>query len=52
MALLKDTFSAAGPAWVEWDGRSDSGDPLPSGVYFYTLASGGRSQTRRMVLLR
>jgi hypothetical protein len=52
VAVLMDAFSDAGPGWVEWDGRSDSGDPLPSGVYFYTIASGRQTRTRRMVLLK
>jgi agmatine/peptidylarginine deiminase len=52
VALLLDGFLEAGPGWVEWDGRSALGEPLPSGVYFYTIRSGEQTQTRRMVLLR
>lgn len=37
---------------VEWDGRSDSNEPLTSGVYFCRLTTQHFSQTRRIVLLR
>jgi agmatine/peptidylarginine deiminase len=52
VAVVEDSHHEAGIRWEEWDGRSDSGDPLPSGVYFYTITSGGQAETRRMVLLR
>jgi agmatine/peptidylarginine deiminase len=52
VAVLFDDFCEAGTGWVEWDGRSASGDPLPSGVYFYSIASGKQTETRRMVLLK
>jgi len=35
-----------------WRGIDSSGRAVPSGVYFYRVSTGGRSQTRRMVLLR
>ena len=33
-----------------WDGRNAAGEPVASGVYFYTLRAGGFSATRRMVI--
>jgi hypothetical protein len=36
---------------VTWDGRSDAGDPVPSGVYFYRLsmdAASGTTSVRRI----
>ena len=33
-----------------WDGRNASGEPVASGVYFYTLQAGEFSATRKMVI--
>ena len=35
-----------------WDGRNASGEPVASGVYFYTLRAGDVKSTRRMVILK
>lgn len=37
---------------VAWDGRTDLGEPADSGIYIYKLVSGGKSVTRKMLLLR
>jgi hypothetical protein len=34
---------------IRWDGRDDAGKPVPPGVYFYRLESGGRSTTGKIV---
>jgi hypothetical protein len=41
-----------GPYAEVWDGRSDAGDRVASGIYFYRLESANRSLTRKAVLLR
>ena len=33
-----------------WDGRNAQGEPVASGVYFYTLSAGEFSATRKMVI--
>ena len=33
-----------------WDGRNAAGEPVASGVYFYTLSAGDFSATRKMVI--
>ena len=33
-----------------WDGRNAQGEPVASGVYFYTLTAGDFSATRKMVI--
>jgi len=37
---------------VVWNGKSDNGMDVASGVYFYQLKVGRFSQTRKMVLIR
>jgi len=35
-----------------WDGSSDDGTRVSSGIYFYKLEAGGFTQTRKMVMLK
>ena len=35
-----------------WDGRNDVGEPVASGVYFYTLTAGKFTATRKMLILK
>ena len=37
---------------VYWDGRNGLGEPVASGVYFYTLTAGDYSATRKMMILK
>jgi hypothetical protein len=37
---------------VRWDGCDDAGRPVASGVYFYSLATPGVRESRKMILLR
>ena len=40
-------------SWEEdWAGRNDSGNPVPSGVYFCVLKAAGKTESRKMVMLR
>jgi flagellar hook assembly protein FlgD len=36
----------------KWDGRNANGNPVASGVYFYCLKAGGKTLTKKMVLLK
>ncbi len=42
----------AGTHSVRWDGRSDHGESLGSGVYFYRLVLSDMVQTRKMLLMK
>ncbi len=33
-----------------WDGRNELGEPVASGIYFYTLSAGNFTATRRMLI--
>ena len=35
-----------------WDGRNKLGEPVSSGVYFYTIRAGKYSDTRKMLLMK
>ncbi|TDI87349.1 MAG: T9SS type A sorting domain-containing protein, partial [Caldithrix sp.] len=37
---------------VEWDGRSDLGKPVTSGLYFYRIEAGSFVQVRKMLFLK
>ena len=37
---------------VYWDGQNQLGEPVASGLYFYTLTAGEFSATRRMLILK
>jgi hypothetical protein len=49
VAVLVDEVQEAGYKQVRWD-AGQSG--LASGVYFYTLATDGFAQTKKLLLLR
>jgi ligand-binding sensor domain-containing protein len=45
-------FSGVGNQGVVWDGRTDQGDLVRPGMYFFRVESGGKSATSRVILLR
>jgi hypothetical protein len=49
---LANGFMPAGNHRITFDGHSDSGLPLSSGVYFYRLSAGAFSQSRKMALVK
>ncbi|MEE8577939.1 MAG: T9SS type A sorting domain-containing protein, partial [candidate division Zixibacteria bacterium] len=44
--------STAGVVTVVWDGRSEQGTEVASGVYFYRLQTGDFKKTKKMMLLK
>ncbi len=49
---LLDQTVAAGHGAVHFNGRTDAGTPLPSGVYFYRICSRDKSETKKMILMK
>ena len=37
---------------ADWDGRSDGGSEVASGIYFYRLHTEAYTQTKKMILLK
>jgi hypothetical protein len=52
VAALLDRDLPAGTHRVRWDGQSDSGSPLASGIYFYRLTYDHGSLSKKMLLLK
>jgi len=49
---LVNAYQTAGTHSVLFNGVDNSGSPLPSGIYFYTLTSGEQSITKKMILAK
>lgn len=50
--LINGRKYAAGSWEEDWNGRNDSGKQVPSGVYFCVLKAAGKTESRKMVMLR
>jgi hypothetical protein len=50
--VLQDGSLSKGNHQAVWDGRDSRGGSVASGIYFYRLESGGKTVTRRMLLLK
>lgn len=52
VTLLTNKYLIAGQYSIVWDDKNDSGESVSSGVYFYTIESGNRFDSKKMLLLR
>jgi subtilisin family serine protease len=52
VATLVDGALSAGHHAFLWEGRSDQGLAVASGLYFAVLEAGGRTSSRKMILLK
>jgi len=49
---LVDREQPAGTYMVQWDGTSDAGEVVATGIYFYRLKAGDSVQAKKMMLLK
>lgn len=49
---LLDSYFAPGNYEIEWHGDDYNGNKVASGIYFYRLAAGDRSETRKMIMMK
>ena len=42
----------AGYKSVQWNATNNKGQPVPAGLYLYTIQAGEFTQTKKMVLLK
>jgi hypothetical protein len=49
--LINKTMQA-GIKKVEWDGRNNRGNPVPSGMYFYKLEAGRFNDVKKMLIIK
>lgn len=52
VAKLYEGRHAAGDFRIQWDGKSNTGNPVASGQYYYSLKSGPQTVIKRMTVLR
>jgi len=52
VVTLVNGFQEAGSYQINWDGRTESGERIASGVYMYRLTAGTVVATRKMVVLK
>jgi hypothetical protein len=52
VATLVDGVRSAGSHAVGWNGQSDSGQDLASGVYLLRMQAEGKSETKRTTIIR
>lgn len=50
--INNEEYTNGGIHRIRWNGTTESGSKAASGTYYYRLVSGGRSQVKKMILLR
>ena len=50
--VLKNEEQAPGYYALQWDGKDELGNSVPSGTYFYRMKTEEFTQTRKLLLIR
>ena len=50
--ILVNQIQQAGSYRVLWDGRNDTGEDLPTSLYFYRIQGAGSSDVKKCILLK
>jgi hypothetical protein len=50
--LLDTELDAGASGFVVWDGTNEGGERCASGVYFYSIAAPGFTETHKMIMLK
>ena len=50
--LLFEGLSVEGTSYIDWDGTNENGFDASSGVYFYSLQTNSRTQSKKMSFVR
>ena len=49
---LVDGYKTSGRKLIAWNGTDQDQNLLPSGLYIYTIKTGGFTSTRKMILMK
>ena len=52
VSILLNTNQSSGNKLVQWNATNNQGQPVPAGVYFYTIQVGDFVDTKKMILLK
>jgi hypothetical protein len=52
VAILLDEVKSAGRHKIEWTGQDNTGAPLPSGVYFYSIETEEFKGSKKMIFMK
>jgi hypothetical protein len=52
MRLINDQFYAPGDHTINWNGLTQTGKEVSSGIYLYVLQAGSRREVRKMLLIK
>ncbi|RMF55130.1 MAG: T9SS C-terminal target domain-containing protein, partial [Calditrichaeota bacterium] len=52
MRLINNQVYAPGEHSIKWDGRTNNGKEVSSGLYFYVLTSGGNREVKKLLFIK